>query len=325
MTIKRLAEITKTSPGTVSKAFSGSAEISAETKEAIFRAAREEGCFEKYYKGPREKKLVAILCPEAGSEYYGRLVDLLTENLRRRDCNTVIAITAFDSEREALLFSELTGRVRVDGVICLGSGDQIRNPDQVPLVLLGRSKASREGDAVQFLTEEAVRSAIFHLKECGHKRIAFLGEQRTQAKLKLFCNTMREAGLAVRKEHLITVSGRFGEGGYAAMRDLLDRGDPPTAVMVAYDSMALGAMRCAKDAGFLVPEDISFIGMDDINMDAYLDVSLSSIHTHLEEACDKVMDLLLYKMKNRHYKERRLLTVRAELCLRESVADLTKK
>ena len=71
MTLKMIAEMAGTSVSSVSKAFSGSGEISEETKENIFRIAKDFGCFEKYYKAPRKQPMIALIVPEIDSEYYG--------------------------------------------------------------------------------------------------------------------------------------------------------------------------------------------------------------------------------------------------------------
>ena len=65
MTQKDIARQTGTSVATVSKAFSGSPEISEETRPRIFDAARQGGCSEKYYKGGYDARVVAVICPES--------------------------------------------------------------------------------------------------------------------------------------------------------------------------------------------------------------------------------------------------------------------
>ena len=70
MTMKILAKLSGVSVSTVSKAFSGSKEISAHQREHIFQTAKENGCYEKYYKPRFEKPVIAVICPEFQSGYY---------------------------------------------------------------------------------------------------------------------------------------------------------------------------------------------------------------------------------------------------------------
>ena len=88
MTLQEIAALANTSVSTVSKAFSGGRDVGSETRERIFAIARKNGCFEKYYKGPREKKVIAVLCPETESENYGRLVGLFEQALSLRDADS---------------------------------------------------------------------------------------------------------------------------------------------------------------------------------------------------------------------------------------------
>ena len=76
MNLQTLAKYSGCSVSTVSKAFSGSSEISEDTKNKIFEIAKELGCFEKYSKEIYGKKLIAVLCPETESAYYTSFLSL---------------------------------------------------------------------------------------------------------------------------------------------------------------------------------------------------------------------------------------------------------
>ncbi len=327
MTLQEIAVLANTSVGTVSKAFSGGRDVGSETRERIFAIARQNGCFEKYYKGPREKKVIAVLCPETESEYYGRLVGLFEQSLSLRDADTVVAVTRFDPAREARLFSELVYRLKIDGMILIGNGSEIKNPDELPLVIIGQTKQSKRNNADYVKNEisQAIDEAVRTLKEYGHRRVGFIGEPLTNSKLRIFRQAMRRHGLPLHEKYLVTDGARFAEAGEGGMQTLLERcrGDElPTAVLAAYDQIACGAMRCAQRNGLRIPEDMSFIGIDDISVTDYLGVPLSSIRAHLEDVCEQVIDLLFRRIENRHYREWQEIAIPARLQLRESVCKL---
>lgn len=327
MTLQEIAALANTSVSTVSKAFSGGRDVGKETRERVFAIARQNGCFEKYYKGPREKKVIAVLCPETESENYGRLVGLFEQALSLRDADTILAITRFDPAREARLFSELVYRLRIDGMILIGGGSEIKNPDELPLVILGQSKSKcrNNADYVSNEISQAIDEAVRTLKEYGHRRVGFIGEALTESKMKAFRQSMRRHGLPLYEKYLVTDSARFAEAGKGGMQTLLDRcsgGELPTAVLAAYDQIAFGAMRCAQKNGLRVPEDMSFIGIDDISVTDYLGVPLSSIRVRLEDVCEQVIDLLFRRIENRHYREWQEIVIPARLQLRDSVRKL---
>ncbi len=322
MTLAELARLSGKSIATVSKAFSGSPRIPKKTKDLIFEIAKADGCFEKYYKGPRERRIVAILVPEAESEYYSRQIGLLERELNRRGADTVVALARFDPEREARLFSELAYRLKVDGVILFGHGDLIKNPDEVPLVLIDYRKPTMDinADCIYVNRVDALFELISTIKKFGHKRVGFIGDRLTSKNLEAFKSAMRNEGLPILNKYIeIAENERFAEAGELGMKNMINREDIPDVIVAAYDQISLGAMRYAQSAGLRIPEDISFTGMDDISLAHYIEPPLTSIHTHLEEICDKVIDLLFKRIDNRYYRARSQIVIPATVKLRASL------
>ncbi len=324
MTLQELARLSGKSVSTVSKAFSGSSEIPKETKEEIFEIAKQLGCFEKYYKGPRERRMVAILVPESESEFYGREIGLLERELNRRGADTVIALTRFDPECEARLFSELAYRLKVDGVILSGHGNLIKNPDEVPLVRISyednKAITDINADSIYVNRMDAMFELISTIKKYGHKRVGFIGGRLTRVTFDFFKSAMRREGLAVLDKYIeISKSERFAEAGEIGMKNMINRGDIPDVIVAAYDQIAFGAMGYAQKSGLRIPEDISFAGIDDLSVARYVNPPLTSIHTHLEEICDKVVDLVFKRIDNRHYRGRTEIVIPATVVLRESL------
>ncbi len=320
MTLTELAAKVGTSVATVSKAFSGSSDISRQTRERIFDVARREGCYNKYYKGPRERRMIALIFPESESEYYGTQIGVLEKEFSKRGADTVIALTRFDKEREARLFNELVYRMKVDGVIVSGNGSLIENPDEIPLVTISSDTVQAEhSDNVQVDLKGGVMDMIGLIKEYGHKKVGFIGESLTQRKYDMFKSAVRHHGLPLQERYVAVSERRFAPCGEDCMRMLIERGDVPSVIVAAYDQIAYGAMQYARAHGYKVPEDISFVGMDDISVTDYLDVPLTSIHMHTEDVCARVVDLIFKRIDNRHYRERREIVIPATLNLRKSL------
>ena len=325
MTLTKIARIVGTSVATVSKAFSGSREISEETRDKIFNVAKELGCFDKYYKAPRKNPLIAIMIPEIDSECYGNYATVFERTFNARGADTIVACTRFDKEREARLFRELAYGLRVDGILLWGSAGAIKNPDKIPLIMFHDAPADSNADSVGMDLYAAILSLVRTIKEYGHTRVGFIGERLTLGKAVRFKKAMRKAGLPVQDKYICISDSRFAEAGEDCMRRLHERGEVPTVIVAAYDQIAFGAMKCARELGYRIPEDISFVGMDDISATQYFNISLSSIHMGYEEVSEKICDLMFRKIENRHYKSREHIVVPVEVNVRESLCRANEK
>lgn len=80
------------------------------------------------------------------------------------------------------------------------------------------------------------------------------------------------------------------------MERLLACPERPRAVLCAYDSMAIGAMRCARDHGIRIPEDMAFIGMDNLPETQYLEPPLASVEMHTDEICREAVRILMERI-----------------------------
>ena len=322
MTLTKIAQMAKTSVSTVSKAFSGSTEISEETREKIFEIAKDLGCFDKYYKGPRKNPLVAIMIPEIESEYYALCAGIFEREFHKRNTDTIVTCTRFDPEREARLFRELAYGMRVDGILAWCSSAHIKNPDEIPLVVFGTSATASNSDSIQTDFYGALLDLMKTVKEYGHTSVGFIGERLTLTKEITFKKAMRSVGLPIYQKYMFVSNSRFAKVGEEGMRALIERGDVPSVIVAAYDQIAFGAMKYASDAGYRIPDDISFVGMDDISATSYFDVPLSSIHIEYEDVCEQIVELIFKRIDNRHYRSRKKISVPVSVKIRGSLKNL---
>lgn len=322
MTLTQLAKLAKTSVGTVSKAFSGSREISEETRNKIYKIAKESGCFDKYYKAPRSRPLIALMPPEPESEYYGRDIGMIEKALTQSGADTIIAFTRFDAERQSQLFRELAYRLKVDGIIIWGAPD--KNPEQIPLVTISARKQSGNSDTVMLSIDEGIAELADTLKLYGHTEVGFIGEGLTVYKEKALKNSMRRVGLPVHDKYFVRSGARFTDAGADGMKELIKRNAVPTVIVAAYDQIAYGAMKVAQEAGYRIPEDISFVGMDDIYSAQYCEIPLSSLHMDIESVCPQIVELIYKRMENRFYRAREEIKIPVKLNVRESLLNRNK-
>lgn len=326
MNLKTLAKLAGVSVGTVSKAFSGNEEISPETRERIFKLAKETGCFDKYNKNRFQKKVIAVISPELNSDFYNAFLSLLDEEISRQGGIMTVSVSNFSDDRVAELFSYYSSYCKADGILILCSPKKVKNPLLIPTVAIGAKQESCDHmDAIYLSLDGAITDAITHLKEHGHTQIGFIGETLTQAKQEKFIFAMQRENLPIRQEWIWSSDTRFEQAGTAAIEAWLTKGIPlPTAILTSYDYIAIGVIQALKKHGLRVPEDISVIGMDDIAVAPYLETSLSTIRTHTDEVCRTAVELIMKKLQNQHYSARRQITFYSEFISRDTSGDAAR-
>ena len=313
MNMKKLAELAKVSVSTVSKAFSYSDEISEEKREYIFDVAKKAGCYDKYCKAVFKKPVIAVICPEFESGYYSQQLFFFEREIQKQGGIMIVSSANFDKARQDELIEYFTQVLKADGVIVY----HYKNTDtkySVPIVTIGENE---NFDSVCLSSAQAMNEAVKSFAQNGRKEIAFIGECLTKSKREIFVDAMKNNGLNINDEYIFESEKRFQAAGYEAMNCLLERGNTPSAVVAAYDEIAIGAMKSIYEHGKRIPEDISIIGMDDIRTAPYLNVSLSSITSYNEDFCQIVTDILFENIKHGRQKPRKI-NISSELIKRES-------
>lgn len=325
MTLENIAALAGVSVGTVSKAFRGSSEISEKTRNKIFAIAKRHSCFDKYYKAPRFRPIIALLVPEPESEFYGNEIGVLERSLFLHGADTVIAFTRFSPEKELRLFRIFAYEMKVDGFIIWSSGELIKNPYKIPLIALSSTKrAPVNSEIINIDMDSAAAKLAEVLKSYGHTKIGFISDKYTGFKADALKRAMRCEGLPIRNEYMISSGERFAEAGVDGMKQIFKHESIPSVIVTAYDEIAFGAMQYAERHGFKIPDDISFVGMDDLSTTPYIGVPLTSMHTALDEASDLIAELILKKIEDKHYKERAEITIPVSLDIRDSLKDISK-
>ena len=318
VTMRELARLAGVSISTVSKAFSDAPDIGEETREHIFAVAKEHGCYGKFYKKKYPKRVVAIITSEL-SAYYTDFIRRLKHFIDRNGGIAVVAEDHFDKERQAELIEYFASYLHVDGIIVFDLRTEIKRGFDTPIVSLFTCADGRV-DAVLSDYDAAMEALFSRLHELGHRRIAFLGEPLTERKERLF----REAAARHRELEatVIRTEKRFEEAGEDCVGRWIAEQNPSTALVCAYDDMAIGAMKALQLAGYAIPEDVSVIGMDNIRTAAYLDSALSSVDMRTDEICAAAWELLWRKQKNPYYRSNKDIVVEAKYIERASVGKV---
>ncbi|MBW7881475.1 MAG: LacI family DNA-binding transcriptional regulator [Caldilineaceae bacterium] len=175
---------------------------------------------------------------------------------------------------------------RVDGILLAGPEIPARQilslrARNIPLVLVDNALPRSTVDCVLSEDEQGGYNATVHLLEHGHRRIVVLTGPldwaSNQARYQGYRHAMEEKGLAVLEIHEAETTI---DSGYTAMQAALSSYPDVTAVFAVNDSMAMGAMRAAREAGRTVPADLAVIGFDDIEWAAHADPPLTTVKVY---------------------------------------------
>jgi DNA-binding LacI/PurR family transcriptional regulator len=180
----------------------------------------------------------------------------------------------------------------VDGLIVTGARPantelRVLHAEGTPIVLWGRLSES-DLPYVDIDNIAAARTAVEHLLDLGHTRIGCitnappLTDTAAADRLEGFRSALESRG--IRFDEGLVRSGHFDErSGVTAMTSLLERTERPTAVFVASDEVALGALKAAKSAELAVPGDLAIVGFDDLSIATFLEPALTTVRVPARE------------------------------------------
>lgn len=264
--------------------------------------------------------------PERFSDpFFAKVIKGIDESLAAHGIRASFSASCLDLDScDELLYvakmRELAGMIVVGGIPEDMMGGLIRTVKNV--VWIGDASLSRFQvvDIVDIDYMSGMEEAIRHLTKLGHSEICLVtGESNPETgRLDAYKACMRNAGLRYDNRHILC-SEFTVEGGYRAAKKLLERGLRPTAVIAASDTMAIGVIRAFNERGFRVPQDVSVVGFDDIDVSAYIEPSLTTVRIFKEEIGRAAVKLLMDRMyNNRQFPYK--LVVPVELVVRESTA-----
>jgi LacI family transcriptional regulator len=198
-------------------------------------------------------------------------------------------------------FAALTGRDRADGLLVMSLPPKPVDLERlhragVPVVLV-----DARGVGVPMVVTNDVeggRIATRHLVELGHERVAFIGDDResgfgftsSDKREEGYHEVMHAAGLEI-DPSLVRYGHHERDVAQRLAEDLLTIDHPPTAVFACSDVQATGALAAARSLGLRVPEDLSIVGFDDIEMASY--VGLTTVRQPLFDSGYQATKVLL--------------------------------
>jgi LacI family transcriptional regulator len=330
LTLEDIAKKVGVSRATVSRVVNGFPSVNPDVRSKVLEVIQETG----YHPNAAARSLasqrsgvVGLMLPRSVSSFFtDPFFPLLTQGVAY-GCNkndlTLSLYLVSNKEDEEKIYPRISRRGLLDGILVQSGQPDDRMIEylatsRVPNVILGRPFIPDGANYIDVDNVIAGANATRHLIKLGYKRIATITGERNSAatidRLEGYKQALKTAGREI-DESLIT-EGEFTEsGGYTAMQQLIPF--RPDAVFAASDSMAVGAMSACLDAGLKIPEDVAFVGFDDVPIANLTKVKLTTIRQPIMQFGIKAVELLIDVITNGKKPARRI-TLETELVIRES-------
>lgn len=327
-TLKDIAKIAGVNVSTVSKALRDSSDINEETKANITRIADELGYKYKKIKRsvPNGVGTVGIICPEVTSNYYAQIVSMIEEETKKENYFCIMGFTDFAIENEKYYLKNMID-AGVHGIIFISESTEFNDTLQeykkhasIPLVLIAQNTETNDFDCIKIDDEYGVKLATEHLIQLGHKDIGYVGDELSNTRLNVFIKVLQENKIRVNKKWINVSSQRFEKCGYESMNAILKSEEIPSAILGAYDDIAIGAIKAIHDKGLSVPGDISVVGIDNVKVAPYYTPELTTVAAPIEEMGKIAVKLLFKKIKDSRYKVIQSVKLSPFLVQRKSTA-----
>jgi len=332
--IKDIAKKLGISAAAVSKALNNRKDISEKLKRKVRKTAKELN----YTPNSIAKRLVTNKSNTIGVFVFSRQEDTFSKDLglqflggileeaNKNDYDIVLFSTDSDLLNEKS-YIELCKERRAEGAIFTGLRlddphiKKIKN-STFPISIID---TFIDGENVNFVSTDnkiGVQLALDYLWKLGHRKIAMInGHRNAQVsweRLNAYQDYLEER--KVYDESLVFIGDFTEDSGYQCAKKIMRLKELPSAIFVASDLMALGAMKAFKESDFNLPKDMSIIGFDNISIGNYIEPRLTTIGQDAVSMGKWSVRLILNKLKKEPPQKKYLL--KPKLIIRESCSSV---
>nr|WP_288455161.1 LacI family DNA-binding transcriptional regulator [uncultured Pseudomonas sp.] len=328
-TIKDVAARAGISYTTVSHVVNGTRPVSDRVRSKVEAAIAELGYVPSGVARSlrvRATGTLGLLLPNASNPYFAELARGIEDHAERNGYSVILCNSDDDIDKQLRYLRVLLER-RIDGLIVATVASdaafaQALAALRVPLVLVDRSLEGVSADQLRIDHEQGAYLATRHLLELGHRRIVCIGGPASTQVVQLRAGGYRRALYEAGIEAQAVVDCAFtSPAGHAAAQVLLAGEQRPTAIFAGNDMIALGVLRAAAERGLQVPQQLSVVGFDDIEVSRYLHPALTTVGQRIGQLGEQAAERLLARIRKPGLvAEQRL--IEPTLMLRESTAAI---
>ena len=327
--ISDLARITGFAKSTVSAALNNKPGVNPETRERILKAAEQLNYIpNELARGLSSKTsaTIGVIVRDITNPFYARMCRAIEQVAYTHGFSIIISNTDGIPEKEINAIRLMIGKM-VSGIIVDISGNDLDlffelKKSNIPYVLFGTCQGNIDADCVEADDYGGAFKAVEHLISCGHDKIGFVhgGADSIYSQRRL--NGIKDAFLKYHiqfNDNYILHKAKKLEDGYQIGKLLTGKKDRPTAVIAYNDLVAIGILKAFGEEGLMVPDYMSIIGFDDIELMTF---PLTTVKIPTYEMGVEASELIIKRIKGDKPARSRRIVLNTELIIRKSVKDI---
>jgi len=312
VTLKDIAEKVNVSVSTVSRVLNNTpTSIDEQTRNEIFSISKELG-YKKHMKtadkaGNISEIQVGLLLNNSKNKYkdpyFSEIIYGIEQELMNQGLNISFTIDEQELEGGMLPSKFIVENTAIIVVGPMNDSYLQTLKDQVSLIISVGGIPSIPIDYVTIDFKESAMKAVNYLLNLGHQEIAFIGGNEItknviteESRYHGYKQALENSNITLKKGWI--KNGKFTvNGGYHAMKEILSFNHLPTAAFIASDRMSYGAYRAIQEKGLTIPNDISIISFDDLEMSPFINPPLTTVRVHKEHLGRISVKLLSQRIK----------------------------
>lgn len=330
-TIKDVAKYTGLSIATISKYLNGG-NVLEKNRIKIEEAIRELNFRRnELARGLKTNQTmtVGILIPTLENNFFTTIISHIENILLKNRYSTIICVYREDFNLEKEKLSFLVNK-KVDGIIMAPHGRDWQHIQQVldqdiPVVLIDRMIKELECDTILTDNSNAAYNAVEQFIIGGHRRIGIITGHKdiytTAERLKGYIRVHEDYGLEI-DESLILYGNYDVESGYSQLEKFIKMKNPPTAVFVTNYDMTLGAVMAINENNIRIPDQLSFIGFDNLQLARVIKPAPSIVVQPMEGIGKLAAKTLLNRMKGDKVNFPSVYRLKTKLIIGDSIRPL---
>lgn len=271
ITIKDVAKEAGVSIATVSRVLNGNSFVSTELKAKVNAAISKLN----YYPNSIARSLknestltIGLIVSDISNPFFTTIARSVEDIIRPQNYNLIVCSTDNQQDKE-YAYLQLLMEKKVDGIILNTTGENCdfiaSISHNIPIALCGRkvNSLSFHGDLVDSDNITGSYELTQHMIHMGHKKIGIINGQKkvssSYERMEGFCKAMLTLGIRADESYPYLFNGDFNriESGYQGAQFLLNRPDPPTAIVAMNNELVIGALSYCKEHQIRIPEDVS--------------------------------------------------------------------